>query len=50
MATHERARHGAEQVIARDPARDGIARLDRANQSDRDIVAIDGKSAGVGRA
>ena len=37
-------------VVARDPARDGIARLERANQSDRDIVAIDRKSAGVGRA
>src|SRR6202044_1484153 len=50
MCAHERPRHGAEQVIAGDPARDGIARLERANQSDRDIVAIDRKSAGGRRA
>src|ERR1700678_1076904 len=44
VGAHVDPRYGAEEIVPHNPARDGIARLERANQSDRDIVAIDRKS------
>ena len=41
VGAHERARHGAKEVVAHDPARHRITRLEGANQSDGDIVAVD---------
>ena len=47
VAGHESARHGAKEIIADKTPRHRISRLDRGDQRDRDIVAIDGETTRV---
>jgi len=48
IASDERAREAAKELVADQTAGDGIAHLQRADQPDRYIVAINGETARIG--